>query len=221
MPVVVAGVVADDVPPHRAVVVGLVLADRGRVAGNLELDDGLHTDGTVRLPNATVGGYLRLSGARLSGPFGASERGIALLADGMEVGGDLEGRDHGRGAQQQAERADQAGLLGQHGEHEIGVLLGQEAELALGALEEAAAEHAAGAERDGTVGAAPADGIERDRTSGDIDAAIHVKPPAGQVHAPRRRQPQVRARRDMDGARAGHRQHHCHQAQQRNPQQRF
>ena len=45
-----------------------------------------------------MGGYLRLSGARLSGPYGASERGIALLADGMEVGGDLEGRDHGRGA---------------------------------------------------------------------------------------------------------------------------
>ena len=75
-----------------------VVADRVRVEGNLELDDGLHTDGTVRLPNATVGGYLRLSGARLSGPYGASERGIALLADGMEVGGDLEGRDHGRGA---------------------------------------------------------------------------------------------------------------------------
>ena len=58
---------------------------------------GCRTDGTIRLPNATVGGYLRLSGARLSGPYGASEHGIALLADGMEVGGDLEGRDHGRG----------------------------------------------------------------------------------------------------------------------------
>ena len=75
-----------------------VVADRIRVEGNLELDDGLHTDGTFRLPNAVVGGYLRLSGARLSGPHGASERGIALLADGMDVGGDLEGRDHGRGA---------------------------------------------------------------------------------------------------------------------------
>ena len=60
----------------------LATPDRVRVEGNLELDDGLHTDGTVRLPNATVSGYLRLSGARLSGPFGASERGIALLADG-------------------------------------------------------------------------------------------------------------------------------------------
>jgi hypothetical protein len=75
-----------------------VVADRIRVEGNLELDDGLRTDGTFRLPNAVVGGYLRLSGARLAGPYGASEHGIALLADGMEVGGDLEGRDHGRGA---------------------------------------------------------------------------------------------------------------------------
>jgi hypothetical protein len=74
-----------------------VVADRVQVEGNLELDDGLSTDGTIRLPNATVGGYLRLSGARLSGPYGASEHGISLLADGMEVGGDLEGRDHGRG----------------------------------------------------------------------------------------------------------------------------
>ena len=75
-----------------------LVADRVRVEGNLELDDGLTTDGTFRLPNAHVGGYLRLSGARLSGQYGAFERGIALLADGIEVAGDLEGRDQGRGA---------------------------------------------------------------------------------------------------------------------------
>jgi hypothetical protein len=76
-----------------------LVADRVRVEGNLELDDGLRTDGTVRLPNAAVGGYLRLSGARLSGAPGAEGgHGIALLADGMDVGGDLEGRDNGRGA---------------------------------------------------------------------------------------------------------------------------
>ena len=75
-----------------------VVADRIRIDGNLELDDGLHTDGTVRLPNAVVGGYLRLSGARLSGPRDGSDRGTALLADGMDVFGDLEGRDQGRGA---------------------------------------------------------------------------------------------------------------------------
>ncbi len=74
-----------------------LVADRVRVEGNLELDDGLRTDGTVRLPNAVVGGYLRLSGARLTGPFGATDRGIALHGDGMDVGGDLEGRDNGRG----------------------------------------------------------------------------------------------------------------------------
>jgi hypothetical protein len=67
-----------------------LVADRMHVDGNLELDDGLHTTGTLRLPNAVIGGYLRLSGAQLS-----SEHGIALLADGMEVGGDIEGRDTG------------------------------------------------------------------------------------------------------------------------------
>ncbi|MCO1656879.1 hypothetical protein [Pseudonocardia humida] len=75
-----------------------LVADRVRVEGNLELDDGLSTDGTVRLPNAVVGGYLRLSGARLLGPHGAGARGIALLGDGIDVGGDLEARDSGRGA---------------------------------------------------------------------------------------------------------------------------
>jgi hypothetical protein len=75
-----------------------LVADRVQVEGNLELDDGLSTDGTVRLPNAVVGGYLRLSGARLLGPHGASDRGIALLGDGIDVGGDLEARDSGRGA---------------------------------------------------------------------------------------------------------------------------
>ena len=82
-----AGAVADAIQPDRVesrlppVPVGIidagtcVVADRVQVEGNLELDDGLSTDGTIRLPNATVGGYLRLSGARLSGPYGASETG--------------------------------------------------------------------------------------------------------------------------------------------------
>jgi hypothetical protein len=71
-----------------------VVADRMHVEGNLELDDGLSTTGTVRLPNAKIGGYLRLSGAQLAA---GSPRGIALLTDGMEIGGDIEGRDTGRG----------------------------------------------------------------------------------------------------------------------------
>jgi hypothetical protein len=89
MPVVPGGIV----DPGACLV-----ADRVHVEGNLELDDGMSTDGTVRLPNARIGGYLRLSGARLLGPRGASDRGIALLGDGMDVGGDLECRDNGGGA---------------------------------------------------------------------------------------------------------------------------
>lgn len=75
-----------------------LVADRVGVEGNLELDDGFTSSGTLRLPNAVVRGYMRLSGAQLVGPYGASERGIALLGDGMDVGGDLEARDDGRGA---------------------------------------------------------------------------------------------------------------------------
>jgi len=75
-----------------------LVADRVAVEGNLELDDGMRADGTVRLPNAVVGGYLRLSGARMSAPPGTGDHGIALLGDGMDVGGDLEARDNGRGA---------------------------------------------------------------------------------------------------------------------------
>ncbi len=74
-----------------------LVADRIKVEGNLELDDGMRTDGTVRLPNAVVGGYLRLSGARMAAPPGRAALGIALHCDGMEVGGDLEARDNGRG----------------------------------------------------------------------------------------------------------------------------
>ena len=79
-----------------------VVADRIRVEGNLELDDGLRTDGTFRLPNAVVGGYLRLSGARLSGALltvraARPTAGSRCWRTACEVGGDLEGRDHGRG----------------------------------------------------------------------------------------------------------------------------
>jgi hypothetical protein len=79
-----------------------LVADRIRVEGNLELDDGLCTRGTVRLRNATVGGYLRFSGAEL-GRAGSVPPGVpasltvALLGDGMQIGGDLEARDDGAG----------------------------------------------------------------------------------------------------------------------------
>lgn len=74
-----------------------LVADRVRVEGNLQLDDGARTTGTVRLPNAVVGGYLRLSGAQLTGAHGGAGASIALLGDGMDIGGDLECRDSGRG----------------------------------------------------------------------------------------------------------------------------
>jgi hypothetical protein len=74
-----------------------LVADRVAIEGNLELDDGMRADGTVRLPNAVIGGYVRLSGARMTAPPAAGDHGIALLGDGMEVGGDLEARDNGRG----------------------------------------------------------------------------------------------------------------------------
>jgi thiol-disulfide isomerase/thioredoxin len=59
-----------------------LVADRLHVDGNLELDDGLRTTGTLRLPNAVIGGYLRLSGAQLTA---GSARGIALLADKVDT----------------------------------------------------------------------------------------------------------------------------------------
>ncbi|MGL5850820.1 MAG: hypothetical protein ACRCZD_08570, partial [Phycicoccus sp.] len=73
-----------------------LVADRIRVEGNLELDDGARCVGTVRLPGAVVGGMLRLSGSHLSGPYPGDDPGVALLGDNLDVGGVLEGRSTGR-----------------------------------------------------------------------------------------------------------------------------
>jgi hypothetical protein len=84
-----------------------LVADRVDVRGNVELDDGFTASGVVRLPGATIGGYLRLSGATLGTPDRlpkadqerprpAAEQfsriPIALLADGVRIGGDLDAR---------------------------------------------------------------------------------------------------------------------------------
>lgn len=45
-----------------------LVADRIEVRGNVELDDGFTATGTVRLPGAQIGGYLRLAGATLGTP---------------------------------------------------------------------------------------------------------------------------------------------------------
>jgi hypothetical protein len=95
-------------PGSRLVPRGIVdaaaclVADRIRVEGNLELDDGMCARGTVRLRNATVGGYLRFSGAELGRAEGVppgvpASSSVALLGDGMQIGGDLEARDDGAG----------------------------------------------------------------------------------------------------------------------------
>ncbi|ASO23157.1 cytoskeletal protein CcmA (bactofilin family) [Actinoalloteichus hoggarensis] len=81
-----------------------LVADRIRIEGNLELDDDLRVVGSLRLPSAEIGGHLHLSGATLGrpasvatppavGPSADSPRiPVALLADGVRIGGDLEAR---------------------------------------------------------------------------------------------------------------------------------
>ncbi|GGM66942.1 oxidoreductase [Longimycelium tulufanense] len=74
-----------------------LVADRMRVEGNVELDDGVNVAGSVRLTNSDIGGYLRLSGARLGQPEPVSNLSgdrvpLALVADGLRIAGDLEAR---------------------------------------------------------------------------------------------------------------------------------
>ncbi|MCP2261407.1 hypothetical protein LX15_005133 [Streptoalloteichus tenebrarius] len=78
-----------------------LVADRMRVDGNVELDTGFTSAGSVRLPNASIGGYLRLSGACLGRQEALAGLGtdadvqrvpVALVADGVQIGGDLEAR---------------------------------------------------------------------------------------------------------------------------------
>jgi cytoskeletal protein CcmA (bactofilin family) len=80
--------------PHAALVI-----DRITVSGDLELDRGFTSAGTLRMLNATIGGTLSLSGARLDAvkPLaGTTEpvgRGRAAHLDGAEIGGDVVARE--------------------------------------------------------------------------------------------------------------------------------
>ena len=69
-----------------------LVADRLKVDGNLELSDGLHAFGTLRMVNARIGGSLRLAGAEITMARGQAppyyDR--ALHLDGTTVGGDIE-----------------------------------------------------------------------------------------------------------------------------------
>ncbi|WP_433266796.1 hypothetical protein ACQPZF_41835 [Actinosynnema sp. CS-041913] len=108
------------IPRGTADEAAALVADRIRVEGNVELDDGFTSSGTVRLPNAEIGGYLRLSGAVIGQQDVVEELEarevvdhipVALHADGIQVRGDLEARGavnggfRGDGARESALRA--------------------------------------------------------------------------------------------------------------------
>ncbi|MET1072693.1 MAG: hypothetical protein ABWY11_08615 [Umezawaea sp.] len=87
----------DLVDPHADPHAALVL-DRITVSGDVELDRGFTSAGTLRMLNAAIGGTLSLSGARLDAvkpqdgntePVG---RGRAVHLDGAEIGGDVAAR---------------------------------------------------------------------------------------------------------------------------------
>ncbi|WNV91319.1 hypothetical protein [Umezawaea sp. Da 62-37] len=87
----------DIVDPHADPYAALVL-DRITVSGDVELDRGFTSAGTLRMLNAAIGGTLSLSGARLDAvrpqegntePVG---RGRAVHLDGAEIGGDVAAR---------------------------------------------------------------------------------------------------------------------------------
>jgi hypothetical protein len=83
-----------------------LIADRMRVAGNLDLDQDFRSTGTLRIVNAYVGGSLRLTSATVdlsdgAEPFGELLEGVrpgpyphrALHFDGTEVRGGIDARD--------------------------------------------------------------------------------------------------------------------------------
>ncbi|MBB5954420.1 hypothetical protein FHS29_000990 [Saccharothrix tamanrassetensis] len=74
-----------------------VVLDRVAITGDVHLDRGFTSTGTVRMVNATLGGTLSLSGGRfdaLRAPSGSDPIGYgrALHLDGAQVGGDIVGR---------------------------------------------------------------------------------------------------------------------------------
>jgi cytoskeletal protein CcmA (bactofilin family) len=88
----------DLVDPHADPHASLVL-DRITVSGDVELDRGFTSAGTLRMLNAGIGGTLSLAGAKLDAvkpPGGNTDpvgRGRAVHLDGAEIGGDIAGRE--------------------------------------------------------------------------------------------------------------------------------
>ncbi len=104
-------------PRGQADPTAALVADRMTVNGNLVLDAGFTAVGSVRVANARIGGYLRLSGATLGAPVehdadngDHSPMPVALAADGIEVAGDLEARRSG------TESTDDTGPLQAYGQ---------------------------------------------------------------------------------------------------------
>jgi hypothetical protein len=71
-----------------------LIADRIRVEGNLELDRGMRSTGTLRIVNAVIGGSLRLSSAHIdvSGEAPPPWPHRALHLDGTQISGDFDAR---------------------------------------------------------------------------------------------------------------------------------
>ncbi|TCO64789.1 hypothetical protein EV192_101572 [Actinocrispum wychmicini] len=71
-----------------------LIADRIRVEGNLELDQGLRSTGTLRIVNAVIGGSLRLSSSDIdvSGEAPPPWPHRALHLDGTQISGDFDAR---------------------------------------------------------------------------------------------------------------------------------
>ncbi|WP_237774603.1 hypothetical protein [Actinosynnema sp. ALI-1.44] len=71
-----------------------LIADRLRVEGNLELDRGLRSNGTLRIVNGVIGGSLRLSSADIdvSGDQDPPWPHRALHLDGTQISGDFDAR---------------------------------------------------------------------------------------------------------------------------------
>ena len=63
-----------------------LIADGVKVGGDVYLDQGFAPNGVVRLPGADITGELTMRGAQLSRP---GPDGVALLAEGIKVGGDV------------------------------------------------------------------------------------------------------------------------------------
>jgi hypothetical protein len=72
--------------------------DRIRVEGTVAMDKGFTAVGPVQLADARIGGHLRLAGATLGDPD-AADSSVALFADGIELGGDLDARSREIGGQ--------------------------------------------------------------------------------------------------------------------------